>query len=189
MVSDRDAGRQRTRQVTVLKQLLDVCHEARRVTETLPALPEGLSARHLKVLDVVGELSEGAGAGPEEPSGANEPHAACVSDVASYLGVTRPGITRVMAQLQRRGLVHKTPDPTDGRVVRVSLTEEGRAMRQKLVTDFHCWLAQQIGPLDAEAVESVERAVGELTGVLARAEVPLPIQHEDAREEGDRHDG
>lgn len=47
------------------------------------------------------------------------------SDLASELN-DRANITRGLEILERKRLVHRTPDPEDGRKVRVSLTEQGQ---------------------------------------------------------------
>ena len=48
--------------------------------------------------------------------------------LAGQEGVTQPAMTQAIARLQESGLVGRTTDPADGRVVQVSVTEEGRSM-------------------------------------------------------------
>jgi DNA-binding MarR family transcriptional regulator len=43
-------------------------------------------------------------------------------------GVTQPAMTQLIGRLQESGLVNRDADPADGRVVKVRLTDEGRAM-------------------------------------------------------------
>lgn len=57
--------------------------------------------------------------GPPDGSGLR------VSDIASSLGVTASSVTQIVTDLEGRGLVARTMDPQDRRVVRVSLTAEG----------------------------------------------------------------
>lgn len=57
--------------------------------------------------------------GPADGSGLR------VSDIASGLGVTASSVTQIVTDLETRGLVARTMDPLDRRVVRVSLTPEG----------------------------------------------------------------
>ncbi len=42
-------------------------------------------------------------------------------------GVTQPAMTQLISRLQDAGLAVREADPTDGRVVRVAITDEGRA--------------------------------------------------------------
>jgi DNA-binding MarR family transcriptional regulator len=42
-------------------------------------------------------------------------------------GVTQPAMTQLITRLEDAGQVRRTADPTDGRVVLVAITDEGRA--------------------------------------------------------------
>jgi len=48
------------------------------------------------------------------------------SQLASILGVSRPTVTSNLDKLERDGFLTRTPDPTNGRSVRVTLTDRGR---------------------------------------------------------------
>lgn len=48
--------------------------------------------------------------------------------LAAREGVTQPAMTQLVSRLQEAGLVRREPDPDDGRVVRVVITDEGRAV-------------------------------------------------------------
>lgn len=48
------------------------------------------------------------------------------TEIAARAGVEAPTISRMVARLQRAGLVERRPDPDDARVQRVWLTEAGR---------------------------------------------------------------
>jgi DNA-binding MarR family transcriptional regulator len=47
--------------------------------------------------------------------------------LAESEGVTQPAMTQVVGRLQELGLVARAADPDDGRVVLVTITDEGRA--------------------------------------------------------------
>lgn len=51
----------------------------------------------------------------------------------------RPNMTRILATMQRRGLVRRAPDPDDSRKTRVFLTEEGRVLERS----FSSWARRQ----------------------------------------------
>jgi DNA-binding MarR family transcriptional regulator len=48
--------------------------------------------------------------------------------LAAREGVTQPAMTQLITRLADSGFVAREADPDDGRVVRVSITDEGRAM-------------------------------------------------------------
>jgi DNA-binding MarR family transcriptional regulator len=47
--------------------------------------------------------------------------------LAAREGVTQPAMTQLITRLEDTGLVRRTADPADGRVVLVAITDEGRA--------------------------------------------------------------
>jgi DNA-binding MarR family transcriptional regulator len=49
-----------------------------------------------------------------------------VSEIAAYLKVRRPSVTVAVGKLEKKGYLCKNGCHTDGRVVRVTLTREGR---------------------------------------------------------------
>lgn len=55
------------------------------------------------------------------------------AQLASAFQVTRPTMTSTLARLHRRGLIAVRPDPADGRGKLVSITDEGRAVRDRCI--------------------------------------------------------
>jgi DNA-binding MarR family transcriptional regulator len=51
-----------------------------------------------------------------------------LGELAAREAVTAPTMTRVLAGLDERGLIVRTPDPEDARSVRVSLSRRGRTV-------------------------------------------------------------
>ncbi|MGV9616596.1 MarR family winged helix-turn-helix transcriptional regulator [Nocardia xishanensis] len=51
--------------------------------------------------------------------------------LAKAIGADKTRIIGVLDDLQRRGLIERAPDPTDRRVNLVSLTKEGKAVRDR----------------------------------------------------------
>src|SRR3984885_13956454 len=47
--------------------------------------------------------------------------------LAAREGVTQPAMTQLISRLEESGLVRREPSPDDGRVVLVTITEQGRA--------------------------------------------------------------
>ncbi|WP_214417004.1 MarR family winged helix-turn-helix transcriptional regulator [Sphaerisporangium fuscum] len=61
-----------------------------------------------------------------------------------------PSMTRVIAALEERGLLARTPHPTDRRQVTVSVTEPGRALLKEERRGKEAWLAQRLKELTPE---------------------------------------
>ncbi len=75
-------------------------------------------------------------------------------ELAEHEKVQPPSVTKVIAALQSRGLVRRTPHPTDGRQQIVAPTPAGRSLLREDRRRREVWLARQLVELSAE-----ERAV------------------------------
>jgi DNA-binding MarR family transcriptional regulator len=89
-----------------------------------------------------------------------------LSELAQLELVSAPAITRVVAELESRGLVTRAVDPDDRRAFRIQITPSGanaillaRAARAKVV-------AEMLDGLDASDIESVEAALPALERAL-----------------------
>ncbi len=56
------------------------------------------------------------------------------ADLANAFQLTRPTMTSTLSRMERAGLVTIRPDPADGRAKLVSLTSEGRSMRENCIS-------------------------------------------------------
>ena len=56
------------------------------------------------------------------------------ADLANAFQVTRPTMTSTLSRMERAGLVIIRPDPADGRAKLVSLTNEGRMVRENCIS-------------------------------------------------------
>ena len=77
-----------------------------------------------------------------------------LGQLAASERVTPPSITRMVATLERLGLVRREADPGDRRVARVSLTPDGRRTVLRTRTRKTAYLAKRLHKLDES-----ERAV------------------------------
>lgn len=75
--------------------------------------------------------------------------------LASIERVQPPSMTRVLAGLEARGLVKRTPHATDGRQVVVEVTDEATAMLRADRRRREAWLAQRLATLSTEDREAL----------------------------------
>ena len=80
-------------------------------------------------------------------------------ELAEYEKVQPPSMTRVIAVLEERQLVLRSPHPTDRRQVILKVTEEGRAVVQRVRRRKDAWLARQLAGLTAEERARLRAAV------------------------------
>ncbi|WP_440223413.1 MarR family winged helix-turn-helix transcriptional regulator [Dokdonella sp. MW10] len=85
-------------------------------------------------------------------------------DLAQLIGVEGPTLVRTLDKLGEAGLVRRDPDPYDRRANRLSLTEEGEALRQQLeerLTELREATFAELSAQDMETVLSFYRIVAE----------------------------
>ena len=59
-----------------------------------------------------------------------------MNTLGRHLGLDKSSISGLVDRAQRRGLVIRTPSETDGRSFRVSITENGRQIAEKVSTSY-----------------------------------------------------
>lgn len=79
-------------------------------------------------------------------------------ELADAERVQPPTMTKIVAKLEGRGLVRRTPHPTDGRQVILMITEAGRAVFAEIEQTRHSWLASRLAELTEEERDTLLRA-------------------------------
>lgn len=100
-----------------------------------------------------------------------------VSALAQRLNVTPATTTGLTDRLVREKLIYRTEDPTDRRLVRLHLTEEGARMIGELDADSAAYIRsiwERLRPNDLEGVsQALDLIVGAAAGIdFAPASVP-----------------
>jgi DNA-binding MarR family transcriptional regulator len=89
-------------------------------------------------------------------------------DLARVEGIAAPGMTRLVAELESRGLVRREDDPDDRRSTRIRLSEAG----ERALLDARAARAASVGDLlrecDDDDLERVSAALVVLEAALAR---------------------
>jgi DNA-binding MarR family transcriptional regulator len=79
-------------------------------------------------------------------------------ELADMERVRPPTMTKIVAKLEERGLVQRTPHPTDRRQVILAATPEGRAMVARVDRAREAWLAKRLAGLSPEERDTLRRA-------------------------------
>ena len=101
-----------------VKRMLDACYQAKRIREMLPPLPEGVMPSYIQYLDAIQKLEK------------KDIHVK-VSDISDVMNLPRPGVTRTVKEMEKKGYLSKIASPDDGRVTYISITEEGWKLFRK----------------------------------------------------------
>lgn len=81
-----------------------------------------------------------------------------VTELAKQEGLAQPTVTALVNQAEKRGWVERTCDPTDGRVVLVRITEDGRLARKRLHYEIMTLLRECTRGLRQSEVRALEAA-------------------------------
>ncbi|MET0493812.1 MAG: MarR family transcriptional regulator [Actinoplanes sp.] len=79
-------------------------------------------------------------------------------ELADIERVQPPTMTKIVGKLEERGLVARTPHPTDRRQVILAATEAGRAVYAQFEKARNEWLAQLLAELAPDERDTLERA-------------------------------
>jgi DNA-binding MarR family transcriptional regulator len=80
------------------------------------------------------------------------------SELASVERIQRPTATRILGALVEQGLVSREADAEDRRSARVTITREGAALLRRNRSRRTAYLARRLERLDAEQLQTLERA-------------------------------
>ncbi|PZF88775.1 MarR family transcriptional regulator [Micromonospora endophytica] len=79
-------------------------------------------------------------------------------ELADVERVQPPTMTKIVAKLEERGLVQRSPHPTDGRQVILAVTEGGRAVLDQFERVRDEWLARRLAELSDADRETLHHA-------------------------------
>lgn len=128
------------------KKMMDAFFEAKRIRDQLPPLPAGVHASYIHTLDAVSQLSE-------------RQEQVRVSDVAEFQRLPRPGVTRTVKEMEAAGLIRKSADEKDGRVVHLEMTDKGRALYETYVQEYFGALTKKLDEISNEEADEMIRVI------------------------------
>jgi DNA-binding MarR family transcriptional regulator len=88
-------------------------------------------------------------------------------ELAEAERVQPPTMTRIVARLEERGLVQRTPHPTDGRQVILACSPDGREVLSEYQRVRDEWLAARLAALSQEERQVLQQAA-EILSRIAR---------------------
>jgi DNA-binding MarR family transcriptional regulator len=89
----------------------------------------------------------------------NADPACAPSQLAEYLMLSRPAVTRLIDDLVRRRLITRRPHPGDRRRLRLSVTAAGRARLEAYFAQARAVVAARLDALSPRDRDTVERAM------------------------------
>ena len=77
------------------------------------------------------------------------------SDLSGFLRVTRPTVSQMVNVLAARGLLERSPDPKDRRIVRIKLTAEGERLTLETEAAMHRGIQELTEHLGAQRTQQL----------------------------------
>jgi DNA-binding MarR family transcriptional regulator len=84
------------------------------------------------------------------------------AELSRVVAIEPPTMVRTIDRMVRDGLVTRDPDPNDGRVSRIYLTERGRSLRDELVPKAVGVNAAVLSRMKESEVRTLRRLLGKL---------------------------
>jgi DNA-binding MarR family transcriptional regulator len=84
------------------------------------------------------------------------------AELSRVVAIEPPTMVRTIDRMARDGLVTRTPDPDDGRLTRIHLTERGRSLRDELIPKAIAVNAATLGRLTPAEGRTLRRLLGKL---------------------------
>jgi len=96
-----------------------------------------------------------------------------ITELADLEGHAQPTMTLLVKRLEQRGWVARDRDPADGRVVLVSMTDDGTAALEDLRAAYRAVLRGHLAALSDEQIAALQvatEALESLSGALRRGD-------------------
>ncbi|MEP9364498.1 MarR family transcriptional regulator [Nocardioides sp. CN2-186] len=98
-------------------------------------------------------------------------------EIGAQLAMTPQSLTRPLASLESKGLVRRTPDPTDGRGSLIAATDAGRRAMRAEMAPRDRWLAEAVTAVCTdEEQELLARAADVMLRVAAYGDRVVPVE-------------
>ena len=136
-----------------IKEMLDACYQAKRIREMLPPLPEGVMPSYIQYLDAIQKLEK------------KDIHVK-VSDISDIMNLPRPGVTRTVKEMEKKGYLSKIASPDDGRVTYISITEEGWKLFRKYDENYFGELSADLSDISEEDADCMIRTIAKFYQIM-----------------------
>lgn len=138
-----------------IKEMLDACYQAKRIREMLPPLPEGVMPSYIQYLDAIQKLEK-------------KDIRVKVSDISDVMNLPRPGVTRTVKEMEKKGYLSKIASPNDGRVTYISITEEGWKLFRKYDENYFGELSADLSDISEEDADCMIRTIEKFYQIMCK---------------------
>lgn len=134
------------------RSLFQALHRLLRAAGGIPLGDKGLSRMEFYTLSVLLHQEE------------NRPMR--VSGLSEALQSAKPGVSRTLGNLERRGLIRRTADPADRRSTQVALTPEGRQLFRQTAAEVSAYTGRVLERMGREEMDQLLGLLDRLCGIM-----------------------
>ena len=91
-----------------------------------------------------------------------------ISRIGSWMRVSKPNMTTVIDKLISEEKVKRKQDPTDRRIVKISLTKTGREYMRKCRNEMHEAVKKELSSLSSEEIDSLLNSLETIRHILSK---------------------
>lgn len=143
-----------------IKDMMDACYLAKRIRDMLPKLPEGVTPSYIQYLDTIHKLE-------------NQNIRVKISDISDALGLPRPGVTRTVKEMEKKGYLKKISSDEDGRMIYIAITEKGEQLSDKFDRQYYNELSKYLSDISEQDADCMIQTVGMLYKVMSERRISL----------------
>ena len=146
--------------IRTIKSMMDACYQAKRIREMLPTLPEGVSPSFIHYVDVIASLEK-------------QGKRVRVSDISTALSLPKPGVTRTVKEIEKKGYLCKQISEEDARVTYLSMTEKGKHLSEKYNEQFFKRLQPYFEEISEEDAACTIRTVEKMYQIMSKRRMSI----------------
>jgi len=100
-----------------------------------------------------------------------------ISSLANQDSISLPAVSRQVDELERKCLITRQRDPQDRRIVQLTLTDEGRQLKEIIRARVLEWLTSRVEPLSPAEQESIRQGLNQLASIFTDETNTCPPCH------------
>ena len=139
--------------IELLKHMMDACYQAKRIRDMLSPLPEGVTSSYIQYLDIIEKMQ-------------HQGMRVKISDISDRLSLPRPGVTRTVKEMEKKGYLSKIASPDDGRVTYISITEEGWKLFHKYDEHYFGELSGELSDISEEDADCMIHTIAKFYQIM-----------------------
>lgn len=143
-----------------IKRMLDACYLAKRIRELLPKLPEGVTPAYIQYMDMIHTLQK-------------QNERVKISDISDALKLPRPGVTRTVKEMEKKGYLYKYASEKDGRITYIAITKKGEELSDKYDKNYYGRLSGYLDDISEEEADCMIQTIEKFYKVMRERGVDI----------------